>query len=97
MVIVPFLVEDVQFQLVVPFDSAPINVTPGPSPFSWAKFFHVPAFGTESWIVHCVAGAPFNAPLNMNVAPLAVTTCWLHGLSGAVSVPWTDPVKVKVD
>lgn len=44
-VIDPFLVEEVQFQLVVPLDSAPINVTFGPSPFSWPKFFEVPAFG----------------------------------------------------
>jgi hypothetical protein len=44
-VIVPFFVEDVQFQFVVPLDSAPISVTFEPSPFSWAKFFQVPAFG----------------------------------------------------
>ena len=33
----PFLVVDVQFQFVVPLDSAPISVTLGPSPFSWPK------------------------------------------------------------
>ncbi len=94
-VIVPFLVDDVQFQLVVPLDSAPINVTLGPSPFSWPKFFEVPAFGAYNWIVHWVAGAPLSDPFSMNVAPFAETTCPLQGMFGVVSVPFTEPVNVK--
>ncbi len=31
----------------------------------------------------------------MNVAPFDVTTCWLQGVLGSLSVPLTEPVNLN--